>query len=100
MDPCQARIENAGVAREPYRKGLRQGSSPLDNFRCENSLLRRDVNCAACWKLEFLNLHFLVCGIFYGIAIFSAMNLIVLPLVECTPLAPMSFVIGVPIVFA
>ncbi len=31
-------------------------------------------------KLEFLKSHFLVCGLFYGIAVFLVMNLIVLPL--------------------
>jgi hypothetical protein len=31
-------------------------------------------------KLEFLRDHWLVCGIFYGIAIFLVMNLVVLPL--------------------
>ena len=34
------------------------------------------------WDLEpeFLKEHFLVCGMFYGIAVFLVMNLIVLPL--------------------
>jgi hypothetical protein len=31
-------------------------------------------------KLEFLKSHFLVCGLFYGIAVFLVMNLIVVPL--------------------
>ncbi|MGB6689922.1 MAG: hypothetical protein WBE76_18960 [Terracidiphilus sp.] len=31
-------------------------------------------------KLEFLKPHFLVCGLFFGIAIYLVMNLIVLPL--------------------
>lgn len=31
-------------------------------------------------KLEFLKGHFFVCGLFYGIAVFLVMNLIVLPL--------------------
>jgi hypothetical protein len=31
-------------------------------------------------KLEFLKDHFLVCGLFYGIAVYLVMNLVVLPL--------------------
>ena len=31
-------------------------------------------------KLEFLREHFFVCGLFYGIAVFLVMNLVVLPL--------------------
>jgi len=31
-------------------------------------------------KLEFLRTHFFVCGLFYGIAVFLVMNLVVLPL--------------------
>jgi uncharacterized membrane protein YagU involved in acid resistance len=31
-------------------------------------------------KLEFLRPHFFVCGLFYGIAVFLVMNLVVLPL--------------------
>jgi hypothetical protein len=38
------------------------------------------VYYAASRKLEFLKEHPLVCGLFYGIAIFLVMNLIVLPL--------------------
>jgi hypothetical protein len=38
------------------------------------------VYCLASRKLEFLKEHFLVCGLFYGIAIYLVMNLIVLPL--------------------
>jgi hypothetical protein len=38
------------------------------------------VYTAASRKLEFLRDHFLVCGLFYGIAVFLVMNLIVLPL--------------------
>jgi len=36
--------------------------------------------CVSSWKLRFLRDHFLVCGLFYGIAIYLVMNLIVLPL--------------------
>ena len=38
------------------------------------------VYCVSSWKLEFLKQHFVVCGLFYGIAVFLVMNLIVLPL--------------------
>lgn len=38
------------------------------------------IYCIASRKLEFLKDHWLVCGIFYGIAIFLVMNLVVLPL--------------------
>lgn len=38
------------------------------------------VYCWSSWKLEFLKDHFFVCGLFYGIAVFLFMNLIVLPL--------------------
>jgi hypothetical protein len=38
------------------------------------------VYCLASRKLEFLRDHWLVCGLFFGIAVFLVMNLIVLPL--------------------
>ena len=38
------------------------------------------VYCLASRKLRFLRDNFLVCGLFYGIAVFLVMNLIVLPL--------------------
>jgi hypothetical protein len=38
------------------------------------------VYYAASRKLEFLKPHFLVCGLFFGIAVYLVMNLIVLPL--------------------
>jgi Na+/alanine symporter len=38
------------------------------------------VYYAASRKLEFLKEHALVCGLFYGIAVYLVMNLIVLPL--------------------
>lgn len=41
------------------------------------------IYCLASRKLEFLRDHWLVCGIFYGIAIYLVMNLVVLPL--CAP---------------
>jgi hypothetical protein len=38
------------------------------------------IYCLASRKLEFLKDHFVVCGMFYGIAVFLVMNLVVLPL--------------------
>ena len=38
------------------------------------------IYCLASRRLQFLKEHFLVCGMFYGIAVFLVMNLIVLPL--------------------
>ncbi len=35
---------------------------------------------AASWKLDFLRQHFIICGLFYGIAVYLVMNLVVLPL--------------------
>jgi hypothetical protein len=36
--------------------------------------------CVSSLRLKFLRDHFLVCGLFYGIAVFLVMNLIVVPL--------------------
>jgi hypothetical protein len=70
------------------------------------------VYCVASWKLEFLKPHFLVCGMFYGIAVFLVMNLIVLPLSGLHFAGPYQlrgliqgilvhmFLIGVPIAFS
>jgi hypothetical protein len=38
------------------------------------------IYCLASRRLPFLRDHWLICGMFYGIAIFLVMNLIVLPL--------------------
>ena len=38
------------------------------------------IYCVTSWRLEFLRQHFLVCGLFYGIAVYLVMNLIVVPL--------------------
>jgi hypothetical protein len=38
------------------------------------------IYCVASRRLPFLRDHWLVCGMFYGIAVFLVMNLIVLPL--------------------
>jgi hypothetical protein len=63
-------------------------------------------------KLEFLRDHWLVCGIFYGIAIFLVMNLVVLPLCAYHFTGPYPyrsllegllvhmFIIGLPISFS
>jgi len=38
------------------------------------------IYCVSSERLKFLKEHFLVCGLFYGIAVFLVMNLIVRPL--------------------
>jgi len=38
------------------------------------------VYCVASRKLEFLKEHFVVCGLFFGIAVFLVMYLVVMPL--------------------
>ena len=38
------------------------------------------IYCLASRRLTFLKEHFVVCGMFYGIAVFLVMNLIVLPI--------------------
>lgn len=69
------------------------------------------IYCLASLKLEFLKPHFLVCGTFYGIAVFLVMNLIVLPLSARHSVGPYQlhsliqgllvhmYLIGVPIAF-
>jgi hypothetical protein len=69
------------------------------------------VYCVSSWTLDFLKPHFLVCGMFYGIAVFLVMNLIVLPLSGLHAAGPYQlreliqgilvhiFLIGVPIAF-
>jgi hypothetical protein len=69
------------------------------------------VYCLASWKLEFLGPHFLICGTFYGIAVFLVMTLIVLPLSAVHAVGPYQlsgliqgvlvhmFLIGLPISF-
>lgn len=44
------------------------------------ALSAASVYCLASRKLEFLKDHFVVCGLFYGIAVFLVMNLVVLPI--------------------
>jgi hypothetical protein len=38
------------------------------------------IYCLSSLRLKFLRDHFFVCGLFYGIAVFLVMNLIVLPI--------------------
>jgi len=38
------------------------------------------IYCVVSWKLEFLRQHFIVCGMFFGIAVYLVMNLVVVPL--------------------
>ena len=70
------------------------------------------IYCLASRRLEFLKDHFLVCGLFYGIAVFLVMNLIVLPLCAFHLTGPYQlrgllqgliarmFLIGLPISFS
>lgn len=67
------------------------------------------IYCLASRKLPFLKQHFIVCGIFYGIAIYLVMNLVVLPLCAFHFMGPYQYrgmvqgllihmlIIGVPI---
>jgi hypothetical protein len=71
------------------------------------------IYCFVSRRLSFLKDHWLVCGLFYGIAVFLVMNLIVLPLSAVPfPVGPFSardlrqgvlahmFLIGLPISFS
>jgi hypothetical protein len=44
------------------------------------AFLAASIYCLASLKLDFLRRHFVVCGLYYGIAVYLVMNLIVLPL--------------------
>ena len=69
------------------------------------------VYCLASRKLGFLRDHFFVCGLFYGIAVWMVMNLVVLPLSAYHAMGPYQyrplvqgllvhmFFIGLPIAF-
>jgi hypothetical protein len=69
------------------------------------------IYCAASLRLDFLKAHFVVCGMFYGIAVFLVMNLIVMPLSGLHAVGPYPlrgliqgilvhmFLIGLPIAF-
>lgn len=49
------------------------------------------VFCVASRKLDFLRPHFFVCGIFYGIAIFLVMQMVVLPLSAYHAMGPYTY---------
>jgi uncharacterized membrane protein YagU involved in acid resistance len=49
------------------------------------------VYCIASRKLDFLREHFFVCGLFYGIAVFLMMNLVVLPLSAYHAMEPYTY---------
>jgi hypothetical protein len=49
------------------------------------------VYCFASKKLGFLRDHFIVCGLFYGIAVFLVMQLIVLPLSAYHAMGPYQY---------
>lgn len=63
-------------------------------------------------RLEFLKAHFFVCGLFFGVAVYLVMNLVVLPLCALHVHSPMSrpdlvqgilvhmFFIGLPIAYS
>jgi hypothetical protein len=75
------------------------------------AFLAAAVYCLSSRKLEFLKDHFLVCGLFYGIAVFLVMNLVVLPLCGLHATGPYQlhgllqgllihmFIIGLPIAY-
>jgi hypothetical protein len=70
------------------------------------------IYCLASRKLDFLYDHFFVCGLFYGIAVYLVMKLIVLPLCAYHAMGPYQYrdlvqgllvhmlIIGLPISFA
>ncbi len=49
------------------------------------------VYCLAGKKLDFLRDHFFVCGLFYGIAVFLVMQLVVLPLSAYHAMGPYQY---------
>jgi hypothetical protein len=49
------------------------------------------VYCIASRRLDFLREHFFVCGLFYGIAVFLTMNLVVLPLSAYHAMGPYTY---------
>lgn len=49
------------------------------------------IYCLSSRRLEFLKDHWLVCGLFYGIAVFLVMNLIVLPLCALHSMGPYQY---------
>ena len=69
------------------------------------------IYCISSRRLPFLKEHWLVCGLFYGIAIYLVMNLVVLPLCAYHYMGPYQYkgmvqgilihmiIIGLPIAF-
>jgi hypothetical protein len=69
------------------------------------------IYCLASLRLDFLKRHFLVCGMFYGIAVFLVMNLVILPMSGLHSAGPFQlsslrlglivhmFAVGVPIAY-
>lgn len=49
------------------------------------------VYCVVSKKLEFLREHFIVCGLFYGIAVFLVMQFVVLPLSAYHAMGPYQY---------
>lgn len=70
------------------------------------------IYCLSSRRLSFLKEHWLVCGLFYGIAIYLVMNLVVLPLCAYHYMGPYLYkdmlrgilihmtIIGLPIAFS
>lgn len=70
------------------------------------------IYCLSSRRLSFLKEHWLVCGLFYGIAIYLVMNLVVLPLCAYHYMGPYQYkdmlrgilihmtIIGLPIAFS
>jgi hypothetical protein len=70
------------------------------------------IYCLSSRRLGFLKAHWLVCGLFYGIAVFLVMNLVVLPLCAYHSMGPYQYrglvqgllvhmlIIGLPISFS
>lgn len=49
------------------------------------------IYCLSSRRLEFLKSHWLVCGIFYGIAVFLVMQFVVLPLCALHSMGPYQY---------
>lgn len=49
------------------------------------------VYCLSSRKLPFLRDHFIICGLFYGVAVFLVMNLVVLPLSAYHAMGPYTY---------
>jgi hypothetical protein len=49
------------------------------------------IYCLSSWNLDFLREHFVVCGLFYGLAVHLVMNLVVLPLSAYHSMGPYQY---------